>query len=203
MIDQNINGLIVEPTKSNLLNPNLNYYLNISEKEVPLIIINTTDEELKLPYIDIYDTKTGKIATKYLIEMEHTKIGLLTKEDDIQGRKRMKGYAEVLGNAKLTLESNNMFKYNNEIKSKIPTYLKSLIESGDYPTAFVTYNDDSHYSKTLPSVQLTSIKHPKEQLGRAAVRWPIDVIESDKSEKESIIFESEVVIRNSTRKIVK
>lgn len=229
MIDQNVDGLIVEPTKSNLMNPNLNYYLNISEKEIPLIMINATYEELDLPFIAINDIKAGKIATEHLIELGHTRIGLLTKADDVQGKNRMKGYLEALNDAKLTFESNHVFKYNTETKSDIPMYLKSLIESEDYPTAFVVYNDevammliyeihtaglncpedisvvshdDSHYSTTLPTVQLTTIRHPKEELGRAAVRWLVNAIETNNMDQDSIVFEPKLIVRNSTRRIV-
>ena len=65
----------------------------------------------------------------------------------------------------------------------------------------VVSHDDSHYSTTLPSVQLTTIRHPKENLGRAAVRWLVESIETNKANQDSIIFEPKLLVRNSTRRI--
>lgn len=228
MIGQQVDGLIIEPTKSNLMNPNLNYYLNLSERKTPLVMLNASYEELELPLIALDDIKAGRLATEHLIELGHKHIGMITKADDIQGKNRLKGYLKALHNADLTFKSNHILRYDTESKPYISEKINELISSEDAPTAFVVYNDEiavklikeidsigkncpndfsvvshdnSFYSTALPSVKLTSIEHPKEELGKAAAQWIIEAVEGRNSEKKSVIFEPKLVMRTSTKKI--
>lgn len=225
MIAQNVDGLIVEPTKSNLMNPNLNYYLSLSEKHTPLVMLNAAYDELDLPVIALDDIKAGMVATNHLIELGHKKIGMITKADDLQGKNRLKGYIKALHQAQLSFNSDHILRFDTESKPFISDKIRHLLNSGDTPTAFVAYNDEiaislikeihdagkncpddfsivshdnSFYSTLLPAVKLTSINHPKEELGKAAAKWIVDAVEGKKNNK-SIIFEPELVIRNSTK----
>jgi len=228
MLEQNVDGLIVEPTKSNLINPNLNYYLNLTEKPTPLIMLNASYEELDLPVAALNDEKAGQLATEHLIEHGHTNIGIITKSDDLQGKNRFKGYLKALYNAKLSFSNDYILRYDTESKANIPNVIRETLQKNDLPTAFVCYNDeiavyliqemnalglkcpedisvvshdDSFYSTTLPSVKLTTIEHPKEELGRQAAKAIVKAVEKG-TKIESIIFGPELIIRNSTREIL-
>lgn len=227
MMDQNVDGLIVEPTKSNLMNPNLNYYLSLTEKPTPLIMLNASYEELDLPVVALNDEKAGKIATEHLIELGHTNIGIITKSDDLQGKNRLKGYLKALYDAKLTFSNEFIMRYDTEAKSDLPSLIRIMLENDHLPTAFVCYNDeiavmlikemneigktcpgdisvvshdDSFYSTTLPSVKLTSVEHPKEELGRRAAQRIVKAVE--KGERiDSFIFDPRLIVRKSTKDI--
>ncbi|GEL67355.1 GntR family transcriptional regulator [Marinilactibacillus psychrotolerans] len=227
MIDQNVDGLIVEPTKSNLMNPNLNYYLNLSERPIPMIMLNASYEELDFPFIALDDVKAGRIATEHLIELNHIDIGIITKADDLQGKNRLKGYIKALYDAKLSFDSNYIIRYDTESKQDLPKMIHALLLSENVPTSFVCYNDEvavmlikeinaigkecpddfsvvshdnSFYSTTLPSVKLTSIDHPKENLGRLAAKSIVQAVE-DGIPLKSHIFEPKLIIRNSTKNL--
>ncbi|WP_423189101.1 GntR family transcriptional regulator [Alkalibacterium sp. f15] len=229
MIEQNVDGLIVEPTKSNLMNPNLNYYLELSEKATPLIMLNASYEELDLPFVALDDIKAGRMATDHLIDLGHTNIGIITKSDDLQGKNRLKGYLKALYESKLTFSNNFILRYDTEMKVILPDLLHEMLVKEDLPTAFVCYNDeiavmlikeiqnigkncpndfsvvshdDSFYATMLPSVKLTSIKHPKEKLGRQAAKAIVDFVEKGTPLK-TYIFEPELIKRTSTRILVK
>lgn len=227
MMDQNVDGLIVEPTKSNLMNPNLNYYLSLTEKPTPLIMLNASYEELDLPVVALNDEKAGKIATEHLIELGHTNIGIITKSDDLQGKNRLKGYLKALYDAKLTFSNEFIMRYDTEAKSDLSSLIRIMLENDHLPTAFVCYNDeiavmlikemneigktcpgdisvvshdDSFYSTTLPSVKLTSVEHPKEELGRRAAQRIVKAVE--KGERiDSFIFDPRLIVRESTKDI--
>lgn len=228
MIGQEVDGLIIEPTKSNLMNPNLNYYLNLSEQKKPLVMMNASYEELELPLIALDDIKAGRLATEHLIELGHKHIGMITKADDIQGKNRLKGYLKALHKADLTFKSNHILRYDTESKPYISEKINELLLSDNAPTAFVAYNDEiavklikeidnigkncpndfsvvshdnSFYSTALPSVKLTSIEHPKEELGKAAAQWIINAVEGKNNDQKSVIFEPKLVLRTSTKKI--
>lgn len=226
MSKQNVKGLIVEPTKSNLLNLNLNYYMKILQRKVPLIMLHAKYDELDVPVIGMNDEKAGYIATEYLIELGHEKIAMITKTDDQQGKKRLKGFMEALGENNLTFESEHILTFNTEGQQQLYENIQKLLDSSSVPTAFVCYNDqiaimliqemramgkkvpedfsvvshdDSYLSTTLPSLDLTSVVHPKEAMGKEAARWLINAIEKRSSKKESVIFQPKLKIGNSVR----
>lgn len=224
MIEQNVDGLIIEPTKSNLMNPNLNYYLELTEKSTPLMMLNASYEELDLPFVALDDIQAGRMATDHLIDLGHTNIGIITKSDDLQGKNRLKGYLKALYDAKLTFSNEFILRYDTEMKEILPDLMKEMLEGENLPTAFVCYNDevaimlikeiqdvgkdcpadfsvvshdDSFYATMLPSVKLTSIKHPKEELGRQAAKAIVDYVEHGIPLK-TLIFEPELIERTST-----
>lgn len=228
MINQNVDGLIVEPTKSNLMNPNLNYYLNLAERPTPLIMLNATYEELELPVVALNDEVAGKMATEHLIELGHTNIGIITKSDDLQGKNRFKGYLKALYDAKLSFYNDFILRYDTESKEDIPYLIQNMLNTLELPTAFVCYNDeisvqlikeihnrglkvpedisvvshdDSFYSTTLPTVKLTTVEHPKEELGRQAARAIVNAVEKG-TKITSKIFEPRLIVRNSTSEIL-
>ncbi|GAA0356729.1 arabinose utilization transcriptional regulator AraR [Alkalibacterium iburiense] len=228
MIQQGVDGLIVEPTKSNLMNPNLNYYLNLSESETPLIMLNASYEELEMPVIALDDEESGKTATNHLIDKGHTNIGIITKSDDLQGKKRLKGYLKALYDSKLSFSNDFILRFDTEAKSDLPVLINIMLQNDHLPTAFVCYNDEvavmlikemdklnikcpddisvvshdnSFYSTVHPTVKLTSIEHPKEELGRQAAIKIVEAVEKG-SKIQSRIFEPKLIIRNSTRELM-
>ena len=223
MIEQDVDGLIIEPTKSNLMNPNLNYYLSIAEKQIPLIMINASYEELDLPVVTMDDSESGRIATEYLIEKGHTDIGIITKSDDLQGKNRLKGYLKALYDAKLTFSSDFILQFDTESKEELPQAIHSMLSKEKLPSAFVSYNDEvalvlieelnrlnmtspedisvvshdnSFISDTLSSVKLTSVDHPKEAMGRKAAEIIINAIEKNNT-IDSYLYKPELIIRDS------
>jgi GntR family transcriptional regulator of arabinose operon len=228
MIDQKVDGLIVEPTKSNLMNPNLNYYLSLTERPTPLIMLNASYEELDLPVVALNDEVAGKMATEHLIELGHTNIGIITKSDDLQGKNRFKGYLKALYDAKLSFYNDFILRFDTETKENIPFLIHDMLQLENLPTAFICYNDeiavklikgihakglkvpddisvvshdDSFYSTTLPTVKLTTIEHPKEELGRQAAKAIVEAVEKG-TKITSKIFEPRLIVRNSTSEIV-
>ena len=74
-----VDGIIAEPTKSGLPNPNLDLYRQIMEQGIPVIFINSYYPELKAPHVSLDDKIAGKMATKYLIQCGHREIAAIFK----------------------------------------------------------------------------------------------------------------------------
>ncbi len=70
MIAYGVDGLIVEPTKSNQYNPNLALYVALREQGIPMVMINAAYEELNASYICLDDVKVGFMAAEYLIKKD-------------------------------------------------------------------------------------------------------------------------------------
>lgn len=228
MLQQNVDALIIEPTKSSYLNPNLNYYLQILQSKVPLLMLHAKYEELDVPIVAMDDMQAGKIATEHLIELKHKNIAIITKTDDQQGKKRLKGYISSLNENDLSFENEYLISYDTETMDLISGKIIDLVNSDKVPTAFVCYNDqvaalliqelvslgkkvpedfsvvsidNSYLSTTIPSIRLTSVNHPKEEMGKVAARIMIEAIENKSIDNQSFIFQPELVIGNSAKQL--
>ncbi|MFU7588986.1 GntR family transcriptional regulator [Priestia megaterium] len=207
MLSYGVDGLIVEPTKSNLYNPNISYYLSFKEQDVPFTMINAYYEELEVPFFCLDDVQSSYLATNELISKGHTHIGLIAKMDDLQGKYRMKGYIKALGDAKLRFQPEHILSFNTETKLDLYANLKEfLTENQDEMTALVCYNDevglevvnvcrqlgisipdklsiigqDNSYIAKNATINLTTLTHPQEQMGRDAADWIIKKLQGKK-----------------------
>ncbi|MCK1991065.1 GntR family transcriptional regulator [Peribacillus muralis] len=207
MLSFGVDGLIIEPTKSNLYNPNIAYYLSFKEQEVPFIMINAYYEELEVPFFCLDDVQSSYLATKELISKGHTQIGLISKMDDLQGKYRMKGYIKALGEAKLRFLPEQLLSYTTETKLDLYTNLKEFLNvNRDMLTAIVCYNDevglevanvcrqldisipeqlsiigqDNSYIAKNANIKLTTLTHPQEQMGHDAADWIIKKLQGKK-----------------------
>ena len=109
-----VDGIIAEPTKSGLPNPNLNLYRQIMEQGIPVIFINSYYPELKAPHVSLDDKIAGKMATKYLIQCGHREIAAIFKADDGQGHRRYAGYIEALMEADIRIEDKRIVWIDTE-----------------------------------------------------------------------------------------
>lgn len=208
MLSFGVDGLIVEPTKSNLYNPNIAYYLSFKEQDVPFIMINAYYEELEVPFFCLDDVQSSYLATKELISKGHTQIGIIAKMDDLQGKYRMKGYIKALGEAKLRFHPEQVLSFDTETKQVLSDSLKTFLsENREMLTAIVCYNDevgleavnvcrqldisvpedlsiigqDNSYIAKNANIRLTTLTHPQEQMGRDAAEWVIKKLQGKRT----------------------
>ncbi|MCB7069779.1 GntR family transcriptional regulator [Caldibacillus sp. 210928-DFI.2.22] len=236
VISQNFDGVIVEPTKSAISNPNINYYLNLEALKIPYIMINAFYDELEPISVTLNDMEGGYLQTEHLIRLGHRNILGFFKNDDMQGLKRMKGYLKAYRDYGIPIIPQNIITYNTKSKdSALPLERLEdrLSNSPEKITGIVSYNDelamrilevlrqknlqipedisivgfDDSFLSEVSEVKLTTIKHPKSELGEMAAKLIISLIEinngpkSTDSTAESYVFEPSLVIRNSTKKI--
>lgn len=223
MMQQNVQALIVEPTKSNQYNPNLALYSQFKNKDIPIVMINAAYEELTIPKIVVNDEVGGFLATDFLIKKNHRKILLITKIDDLQGKYRMKGFIRAYEEHNLALNSEDIITYTTETKKEILRHAVKDILTHNI-TAVVCYNDDianditqllleqnvsipedisvigndnSALSK-VGGIQLTTLTHPQEEMGVAAANCLLEAIQTGK-ELEDIIYLPEIIDRSSVK----
>lgn len=217
VLSQEFDGVIIEPTKSALPNPNINYYLNIERLGIPYVMIHAYYEELEPTHIIMDDVEGGRLQTKHLLDLGHERILGFFKNDDIQGIKRMKGFIKAHREAGVVLSPQNIVTYTTETKNELPKQLfrQKLQESANAPTAVVCYNDqmalqlldvtrelnlvvprdisivgydDSNLS-VASEVKLTTVKHPQDEMGKEAASTIINIIESKQSGNSSLTIQ--------------
>ncbi|WP_430610973.1 GntR family transcriptional regulator [Enterococcus sp. DIV0876] len=227
MMDQGVDGLIVEPTKSNQYNPNLAYYAALKESGIPVVMINAYYEELELPHICVNDTKSGFLATDYLLQQGHSRLMMITKIDDLQGKYRLKGFVKALTNAKCSFEAEDVLTFTTETKETvIKQAVAQLVEAANQVTGVVCYNDeiaqrliqeltaagksvpedfsitgnDDSPLSTLSVPTITTLTHPKEAMGTLAAQW---VIAGNTADSDAFYFEPDLIVRHSATNLKK
>jgi GntR family transcriptional regulator of arabinose operon len=231
MMSQPLSGLIIEPTKSAEGNPNLSYYLSLDYQKIPYIMINECYPEMDCPYVKMDDELGGFLAAEHLIELGHKRIAGFFKTDDLQGVNRLKGFMRAHHQYQIPLVPEYVVNYSSEERYTKPSEMagKLLGMSEERPTAFVCYNDgiavnllevirklglsipedlsmvgfDDSNLATATEVKLTTLTHPKTEMGVAAAEILINIIEGKTQDQASRqrIFIPELIIRTSTMKI--
>jgi GntR family transcriptional regulator, arabinose operon transcriptional repressor len=228
IIQQQFDGVIVEPTKSASSNPNLKYYFQLEASGIPYIMINAYYEELNPSCVLMDDEKGSYIQTEHLLKQNHENIAGFFKTDDMQGVKRLKGFIKALRDHEVPVNPLNIITYTTEEKSFRPAaILEEMLENtSNKLTGIVCYNDelamsllevlrqkkinvpddlsiigfDNSFFADISEVKLTTIEHPKSKLGRKAARLVLDIISNKKKRfGEMFIFDPVLVERNSTK----
>lgn len=231
LIKKDIDGLIIEPSKSQILCRNTKLYEALDEYNIPYVFIQGSYSQMKKkPHVVLDDCRGGFLATEYLISLGHRDIVGAFKADDSQGLSRHKGYVQALTKAGIPYDPDKVIWFYTEDRHSHPKeQLRQLIKGRDelFFDAIVAYNDmtalelmsvveeaglkcpddisitgfdDSNLASSC-KVPLTTLSHPKEQLGKMAAELLLKLIENKEiSEEERIVVvEPELVIRDSCK----
>ncbi len=229
MLNRGVDGLIVEPTRSSNYNPNINYYLALEQNQIPYLMINQFYAQLMPPHLIVNDDHGGFIATDHLIRLGHHRIVGLFKTDDLQGIERMKGFIRAFRENEVEFFSEMVLTYTTEEQgSALIRRLEPFFSGASpLPTAIVCYNDqlalavldllrkqglrvpdeisivgfDDSPLAEASEVKLTSVTHPKMELGMAAAKWIVAAVEGMDLLPQSIVYEPRLVIRGSTASV--
>lgn len=228
MLQKNVDGFIIEPTKSALPNPNQKLYQDIIKKGIPFIQINGYYTGQDFSYIIEDDEAGGRMAADHLFGLGHGKIGGIFKVDDIQGHNRYMGVVKAHRERGCTIDESAVVWYTTE---DVDTLFDAagegiLLKRLSGCTAVVCYNDQiavklldiyKRTGKSVPAdisvvsfddsdlavvsdVKLTSIAHPGGRLGEKAAGGLLDLLRN----KTRIIRERmmpQLIERESTGRI--
>lgn len=227
MLEKGVGGLIVEPTKSAFFNPNIELYLKIKRMGIPVLMINAQYDELDFPFIAINDYKSSYTATRYLVDNNHENIGAIFKSDDKQGRERLRGFVKACQDYGIDYNSSNVVMFNTENQMEfIEKEVKKILKNKNI-TALVCYNDtvaldvlnicwrsnvkvpeelslvsfDNSILSTISEVKITSINHPKINLGKDAAKEMIKMINNINYKGKNIIYPVDLDIKESVQKL--
>ncbi|MCR4807685.1 MAG: GntR family transcriptional regulator [Lachnospiraceae bacterium] len=224
LIEKNIDGIIIEPSKSNVFCKHSDLYDRLDKYGIPYIFIQGEYSVMKDKVHVLMDDEQGAyLLTKYLIGLNHRNILGVFKSDDSQGQNRHKGYAKALAEAGIGYDPENVIWFYTEDRAVHPyVYLQDMIRKGRKIDAVVAYNDQvAHHlikairemglrvpedisitgydnSQTLSGtgINLTTVAHPQEELGRIAADMLLAMIRGEEVEKR-VVIEPQVITGNS------
>ena len=210
----NLNGVLVEGTKSSLPNPNIDLYKKLIAKNIPIVFLHSNYPELSECYSVLEDNYSGgQMLVNYLYDKGHRKIAGIFKNDDIQGYKRYSGYIDTLRNLNLQFDDSQIFWYNTEFKNHLihdNKGIEQILPILDGCTAVICYNDEiasrlvNHLNKIgikipddlsivsfdnsqyseLSIPRITSLSHGIHNIGRTASKIMIKLLNHEKCSSE-------------------
>lgn len=227
LLEQDISGVIVEPTKSARTNVNLKYYQELDRRNIPYIFLHAAYPDLDSAYIIMDDVKGGFLATQHLLELGHRDVAGIFLADDLQGVRRQEGFISALQEYNVPLKERFLGNYTTEQMFSYPYHFTiGLLQMKNPPTAIVCYNDqiaiqvieairrknmkipqdisvvgyDNSNLAMATEVKLTTINHPKDEMGKHVAHLIVDMIEG-KERKPCFVYQPELIIRSSCSKV--
>ena len=143
LLQKDIDGLIIEPSKSQMSCRHVNLYETLDKYEIPYVFIQGIYGEMKeKPHILMDDAMGGYLVTKHLLALGHRKIAGFFKADDIQGLARHKGYVRALQEAGLSYDPDRVVWFHTEDRRTKPSMaVLEFLREGKMPDGIVCYND--------------------------------------------------------------
>ena len=227
ILTKDIEGLIIEPSKSQIYCKHTNLYAMLDQYEIPYVFIQGVySQMIDKPHILMDDCKGGYMVTKHLIDVGHRKILGIFKADDFQGKERHKGYVKALQEAGIAYDPDMVVWFHTEDRKTKPAMMMELfLEQKVEMDAVVCYNDQiaievirclqrnglrvpedisvTGYDNSViaeGTVGLTTITHPQEKLGEMAAELLLEKIRKVPEEKSRIprLIQPELIVRGST-----
>ena len=200
-LEKNIDGFIIEGTKTALPNPNIDLYQRINNMGLPVVFINGFYQELRRSvYVISDDRQGGYEACSFLIGKGHSKIAGIFKSDDGQGLGRYAGMTSAMIENGLRVHDENVLWFTTVDQDKlIETFALDTVQGC---TAVICYNDlvavkliellrannirvpqdmavisfDNSAFSDIAAVKITSLDYPKENLGRLAAEKLLNML---------------------------
>ena len=199
----------------------------LKQNNIKYIEINANCDEEESAYIIVDDEQGGYKLTHYLLELGHRNIAALLKVDDLQGERRRKGYINALDEYNIKFNKSIVGEYITDNRDMyVDQFVRNILKLENRPTAIVCYNDqialrvinnlrkegitvpqdisivsfDDSSLAVSSDVKLTTIKHPKKDMGRQAAKCIIDMIEG-RIEKPQYIYPAELIVRDSCKRL--
>lgn len=198
----------------------------IDKLNIPLIFSSVKPLEQKFISIIIDDYTAAYDATKYLIELGHTRIGFIGGDmrDITSGQNRYSGYLNALTDHQVEINDKYIRFGDYKVNSGYEQ-MREFLRCDEPPTAVFAVSDDmavgamncihDHHLKVPEDIsivgfdgsqltelvrpRITSMEQPIQEMGRVSVDTLLKLIEGDLKIKEDIIMNHQLVVRESCR----
>lgn len=197
----------------------------IKKFNMSVVLVDRFLSEYNIDTVVINNRNGAYMAMKHLLELGHRRIGCITGPDKLQdSRERYAGFVQAMTEYGLPIEKNLVYNGDYNMESGYCGG-EALIKQG--VTAIFTFNDMMAYGvyqmaekmkikipqqlsvigfdnilfSQLLSIPLTTISQPVHDMGIKAVEILMSRFENMEKNVETFVFEPEIVIRESTKKL--
>jgi LacI family transcriptional regulator len=198
-----------------------------AEREIPLIVLNRQIEHVQVMNLVPDDHRGAYRIVEYLINQGHRQIAIIEGKEDFKSTQaRRDGYFEAMEHYHVPMQDNYREQGNYDLESGY-TAMTRLLRLDMRPTAVFCCNDDmalgaikaitekrlsvpddisvvgfdDHIFSGFMTPALTTVRRPIEEISREGAARLLSFIETKQVEKETILFSTELVIRDSVKTI--
>jgi LacI family transcriptional regulator len=222
LMQQRVQGILITP-----VNPEATYLDDVAARGIPVVIVDRVHAGGTFCSVAVDDILGGQIAVEHLAEQGHTRVAVIGGPESIgQVRERLEGAREIwaelglppddlvyLPTAALTVAEG---RSAGERLAGLPTrrrptaafcandllalgLLQQTIGSGlRVPDDLAIVGFDDIEFAAAAAVPLTSVRQPRQELGRAAAHLVLDEATNPAHQHQQLIFTPELVARAST-----
>jgi LacI family transcriptional regulator len=222
LVEQRVQGILVTP-----VDPNAAVLDDVRRNGTPLVIVDRTREDDEFCSVAVDDELGGRLAVEHLVERGHTQVAFIGGPESIgQVRDRLAGARAAWADAglpddQLTVVTTDgltvvegrsagerltgigirrrptaAFCANDLLALGLLQQLSGAGLSVPGDLAIVGY-DDIEYAAAA-AVPLTSVRQPRQELGRRAAELVLDEAENPAHRHQQLVFTPELVARRST-----
>lgn len=218
--NQQVDGFIVSSTYKNK-----EILINLIKKETPMVLLTQDDPLLDVTKVAVDDFKGGYEATMHLLQNGHRRIAVVG-EWGHSSDKRIQGYLSALETFNVELNDDYMLRLHASIANGAKSLSQIIANTNiEMPTAIFTCNEQlamgiiraaKEKEIEIPSqlslvgfddtilattTALTTISQPISDMGKRTVDVLTEEIKLGKSTKERILYNPELIIRDTTSRI--
>lgn len=222
LVEQRVQGILVTP-----VDPQASVLSDVRRNGTPIVIVDRTRDDDEFCSVAVDDELGGRLAVEHLLERGHTRVAFIGGPDTIgQVRDRLRGarlaWTEAgLPEAQLTviategltvvegrsagerlmglgkrLRPTAAFCANDLLALGLLQQLSTSGRAVPGDLAIVGY-DDIEYASAA-AVPLTSVRQPRQELGRRAAELVLDEADNPEHVHQQLVFVPELVARRST-----
>src|SRR4051794_5810364 len=222
LLQQRVQGILITP-----VNPEAPYLDELSRRGVPLVIVDRVRDGESCCSVAVDDVLGGRIAVEHLVEQGHSRVAVIGGPESIgQVRERLQGAREIW--AELGLPPEDLVYLPTEAltvaEGRSAGERLAGLPARRRPTAAFCANDllalgllqqgigsgrrvpedvaivgfDDIEFAAAAAVPLTSVRQPRQELGRAAAQLVLDEATNPAHRHEQALFVPELVARAST-----
>jgi len=201
----------------------IKFYRRIIRDHAKVVLIDRRLEGLRCSTVTTNDVKVGALATEHLINLGHRKVGHLKGTVASTAAMRFEGYQQALAKNRIAYNP-SLVRECGFTESDGYRSMSAWLAEGDVPSAVFAANDPAamgamsaileagltvpddvaivgggniHYGDML-KVPLTTVAWSTAEMGQAAARLLVEMVEGKKRPKEQhVIVEPELVVRES------
>lgn len=216
--DGSMDGVVLASLAAD--NPLAQYML---KSRIPAVMAGSVLPEVAIPYVDVDDFTAVYRAVRWLMELGHRRIGIITGDlRKWSARRREQGYLMALREA--GIEPHAAWRYEGDYRLEAgEAGIQYLLRAKPAPTAVVCGNDrtalgvlrvlrekgirvpeqisvlgfDDDESAALSVPPLTTVRQPMFEIGIKATELLLQQVEQGERLQHSIILPTELVVRET------
>ncbi|MGQ9629441.1 MAG: LacI family DNA-binding transcriptional regulator [bacterium] len=199
------------------------FIYDLSAMPKPLVVVNKVIPDLELNYVVADDERGGYLATKHLIDLGHTRIGIINGPICFSTSvNRLRGYKRALEEGGLTYEE-DLYCEGGFTKDGGHIAMAKLLNSPSPPSAVFAANDlmavgamaeikrrglkipqdiavvgfdDETFAEHVDP-PLTTVRKPRHQMGVEAAKIILEEISGGKGKPVKKVLRTQLIVRRS------